>query len=171
MANEESTHPTSEEHFYDVIIVGAGPCGLAIAARLRQAHPSALFTYAEQARHHWIAKHAHQATIKHKKNGRLKKAKDGDQRLEKLTMLVLDSSSPDWMDRWHALFRRLDISHLRSPMFFHPDPSDRDALLAFTHEQGRLEESEEIPGCVGKELSKHQRKKRSQRHPKGYSWY
>lgn len=45
-------------------------------------------------------------------------------------------------------------------MFFHPDPGDRDALLAFAHERERTGELEEIVGCVGKELSKHKRKMR-----------
>lgn len=45
-------------------------------------------------------------------------------------------------------------------MFFHPDPGDRDALLAFAHERERTAELEEIVGCVGKELSKHKRKMR-----------
>lgn len=45
-------------------------------------------------------------------------------------------------------------------MFFHPDPGDRDALLAFAHERERTAELEEIAGCVGKELSKHKQKKR-----------
>lgn len=45
-------------------------------------------------------------------------------------------------------------------MFFHPDPGDRDALLAFAHENERTAELEEIAGCVGKELSKHKQKKR-----------
>jgi hypothetical protein len=45
-------------------------------------------------------------------------------------------------------------------MFFHPDPAERDSLLAFAHETERTEELEEIAGCVGKELSKHKRKVR-----------
>jgi hypothetical protein len=45
-------------------------------------------------------------------------------------------------------------------MFFHPDPAERDSLLAFAHENERTGELEEIAGCVGKELSKHKRKVR-----------
>lgn len=78
-------------------------------------------------------------------------------------MLVLDSSSDQWMAKWNALFKKFEISHLRSPMFFHTDPSDRDALLAFAHEQGRMDELQEIAGVVGEEVSKHKRKKASRK--------
>jgi hypothetical protein len=50
---------------------------------------------------------------------------------------------------------------LRSPMFFHPDPRDRDGLLEFTYKEGRESELVEISGVIGKSLSKHQRKKKS----------
>ena len=48
-------------------------------------------------------------------------------------------------------------------MFFHPDPGDRDSLLAFAHEQGRAGELVEIGGCVGREVSKHKVKKEKRR--------
>lgn len=83
-------------------------------------------------------------------------------------MLVLDSSGDRWMAKWRRLFRALEIRHLRSPMFFHPDPRDRDALRAFAHAEGRCEELVEITGCVGKEISKHARKKRTECRRCGY---
>jgi hypothetical protein len=63
------------------------------------------------------------------------------------------------MSTWHDTFDRLKISHLRSPMFFHPDPRDRDGLLGYTYGEGRENELKEITGVVGKSLSKYQRKK------------
>lgn len=70
------------------------------------------------------------------------------------------------MSKWNTLFSMLEISHLRSPMFFHPDPHDRDGLLAYAHNEGRECECLEIAGCVGKEISKHQmKKKRARRGP------
>nr|POE54473.1 hypothetical protein CFP56_41411 [Quercus suber] len=74
-------------------------------------------------------------------------------------MIVLDGSGAEWMAKWNRLFNTFQISHLRSPMFFHPDPGSRDALLAYAYETGRADELQEIAGVVGKEISKHRRKK------------
>jgi hypothetical protein len=66
------------------------------------------------------------------------------------------------MNAWDKKFESLNISHLRSPMFFHPDPRDRDGLLAFAHREGDPHDGElrVIGGVVGKGLSKWQRKKK-----------
>jgi ribulose 1,5-bisphosphate synthetase/thiazole synthase len=49
----ENAAPSPNHHFInDVLIVGAGPCGLAVAARMREATPSALFTDVEHQRYH-----------------------------------------------------------------------------------------------------------------------
>jgi len=64
------------------------------------------------------------------------------------------------MSSWNEKFEDLGITHLRSPMFFHPDPRDRDGMLEFAVREGRQAELKEISGVVGKELSKHQRKKK-----------
>lgn len=143
---------------YDVIIVGAGPCGLALAARIREKTPSALFTDEEHQRYHWINRHAGKAAIKSRKTGRVRSGHSDFEASP--SMLVLDSSGDSWMAQWNRLFDELQITHLRSPMFFHPCPHDRDGLLAYIHEQGRECECIEIAGCVGKEISKHQVKKK-----------
>lgn len=149
---------------YDAIIVGAGPCGLATAARLRERTPSAIFTDEEHHRYHWINKHAGHANIKNSKTGQIRPLAADKSRPEPTpqepSMLVLDSSGDKWMSKWNRLFSLLEISHLRSPMFFHPDPHDRDGMLAYAHSKGRDCDCIEIAGCVGKELSKHQMKKR-----------
>lgn len=75
-------------------------------------------------------------------------------------LLILDDSSPTWLGQWHRSFRTLEIAHLRSPMFFHVDPGDRDGMLAYTRENQRENELGEISGCVGKEISKHRQKKK-----------
>lgn len=77
-------------------------------------------------------------------------------------MLVLDGTGDQWMQRWNNAFRTLEIKQLRSPMFFHVDPGDRDGMLAYTQEVGREKDLWEISGCVGKEMSKHKKKKRRQ---------
>lgn len=45
-------------------------------------------------------------------------------------------------------------------MLWHVDPQHRDALLSHAHYNGREGELVEIPSCVGKEMSKHQKKKK-----------
>jgi choline dehydrogenase-like flavoprotein len=144
---------------HDVVIIGAGPCGLAVAARLREQTPSALFTEAEHNRYHWIHKHTHSASIKNSRTGNIRRG-SGPESDGSPSMLILDSSGKEWLTKWKMLFKRLEITHLRSPMFFHPDPQDRDGLLAFAHAEGREAECVEIVGCVGKEISKHQIKKK-----------
>ncbi|KAI1491557.1 FAD binding domain-containing protein [Biscogniauxia mediterranea] len=156
-------------HVHDVVIVGAGPCGLAVAARLSEHMPAANFTEDEHQRYHWIKKHRNQASVKSYKTGsETRRGSSTASSNGELDLLVLDATDNQWMTRWERLFKTFDIPHLRSPMFFHIDPAERDGLLAYAYRNGRSNELKEIRGCVGKELSKHQRKKRekSGRQPK-----
>ncbi|GAB7356863.1 hypothetical protein MBLNU459_g7733t1 [Dothideomycetes sp. NU459] len=145
---------------HDVVIVGAGPSGLAVAARLCEHTPSAIFTDEEHRRYHWIQKHTARATIKNRKTGHSNAPKASPGSCRSFTTLVLDGSGDKWMTKWDRLFKTFHISHLRSPLFFHPDPQDRDGLLAFAHEERRVHELVEIPECVGKEISKHKKKQK-----------
>lgn len=72
---------------------------------------------------------------------------------------VLVASGEGWLTKWDTMFGKLEISHLRSPLFFHPSPADNDALVAFAQREGRENELEPIHGVVGRERSKHMRKK------------
>ncbi|KAI1434492.1 FAD binding domain-containing protein [Xylaria sp. CBS 124048] len=147
----------------DVIIIGAGPSGLGVAARLRERMPAANFTDDEHQRFHWINKRrTAQAAIKTRKNGVpvMHKRRIPSGVTPDLDLLALDAFSTNWMQRWNGLFKKFDISHLRSPMFFHVDPAERDGLLSYAYSHGRDNELRELSGCVGKELSKYQRKKR-----------
>jgi len=192
-----SSHLLPEENeIRDVIIIGAGPCGLAVAARLSEETPSAVFTDEEHQRYHWIKKHSGRMNLvqaRHSKINGVRAAKwdkenkcpceeDGRERRastdsvtsvpslsassttssSSVSTLVLDGSGDKWMQRWNNAFRTLEIKQLRSPMFFHVDPGDRDGMLAYTQETGRDTDLWEIPNCVGKEMSKHKKKKRRQ---------
>lgn len=150
---------------HDVLIIGAGPCGLAVASRLCEPFPSALFTEREHQKFHLICA----STQRRSKPTRLSRHSNiGIDRLlsgscvaqNDLDIKVLDASGDEWMSAWNEKFESLKIKHLRSPMFFHPDPRDRDGLLAFAYMNGREDELKEIQGVVGKELSKHHRKKK-----------
>ncbi|EAW09646.1 FAD binding domain protein [Aspergillus clavatus NRRL 1] len=200
---------------HDVLIIGAGPCALAVAARLHEPTPSAMFTDEEHQRYHWINKHSGRMALvqaqRRKLNGvraepwRAHASKrrtsdsssasgapasisaassvpslasslspssvdmdtdmSGEKRLgarreSGVSVLVLDGTGERWMQRWETAFRTLEIAQLRSPMFFHVDPGDRDGMLAYARETGREADLWEIGGCVGKEVSKHKRKKR-----------
>ncbi|KAK6383483.1 hypothetical protein LTS17_002775 [Exophiala oligosperma] len=146
---------------YDVAIIGAGPCGLATAARLRESTPSALFTDDEHERY-W-RRFKRTETIETEKK-RQRKASSASTSSEpeppSRSMIVLDAHSNQWMSAWKERFKHLQIEHLRSPLFFHPDPRDRDGLLGYSHFHDRAEELHEIHNVVGRELSKHRTKKK-----------
>jgi hypothetical protein len=147
---------------HDVVIVGAGPCGLAVASRLSEHMPAASFTDDEHSRYTWLNKRQRKMSLKVRRTGAIKPANGSPKTNtdEPPNIVVLDASGDKWMAQWDRLFKTFGISHLRSPMFFHIDPAERDGLLSYTHMNGRGNELTEIRGCVGKELSKHQRKKR-----------
>lgn len=157
-------NPT-EAHIHDVIIVGAGPCGLAIASRLREQCPAAIFTDEEHRRFQWMHRHGNKMALKHvkNKNGRIKPAQQPDKHTKsgsKHDVIVLDADHEDWMGRWNRLFATYEIKQLRSHMLWHVDPNDRDSLLAHARDNGRESELVEMKGCVGKEMSKHAMKAR-----------
>ena len=155
---------------HDVAIIGAGPCGLAVAARLRERSPSALYTDAEHQRFHWINRQS--ARVSHRTSSvtssrSLHKQSSNPHQAPAIDVVVYDALSSKWLTGWKRAFAALEISHLRSPLFFHPDPRDRDGMLAFAYEHHRENELVAIRNVVGREISKHLQKKK--RNVKGTS--
>ncbi|KAK4176265.1 hypothetical protein QBC36DRAFT_11987 [Triangularia setosa] len=153
-------HQQTSPHIYDVIIIGAGPCGLAVAARLREKAPGAIFTDEEHRRHRFLHRYGRSMPLKQMRNGRITCC--GRQTVsdtQDLDIIALDATHHDWCGRWNKLFKCYNIEHLRSPMFWHVSPADRDALLGYAYSQSRESELLEIHHCVGKEVSKHMRKR------------
>ncbi|KAI5481763.1 FAD binding domain protein [Pseudohyphozyma bogoriensis] len=169
------TSSIASSNFFSVVCVGGGPHGLALAARLAEDRPAALYTDLEHARLSWLRK---QEAGK-KAEGRRRSVKghwaarklveptsvvtglasDGVEGESGTTIKVFDNVSDGWMGKWKRFFKRLEISHLRSPMFFQPSPADEDALVAYARRMGKEDELVPIAGVVGKEKSKHARKK------------
>lgn len=157
------THSLPPTSFHSLLIIGAGPHALAVASRLAEDRPSALYSDLEHARLSWLRRDAEG------KKAKRTNVKGGDaaRKLVPIVTLpkarndvkVLDSSSSSWLGRWDGFFKGLGITHLRSPMFFHPSPAEVDALVAYAHREGREEELVAIDGVVGREKSKHARKK------------
>lgn len=154
---------------YDVAIIGAGPCGLATAARLRESTPSALFTDDEHERY-WRRFKRTETIETEKKRQRKASSASTSSKPEppSRSMIVLDAHSNQWMSAWKERFKHLQIEHLRSPLFFHPDPRDRDGLLGYSHFHDRAEELHEIHNVVGRELSKHRTKKKRDKYEDCY---
>ncbi|KAJ8297192.1 hypothetical protein OF846_000425 [Rhodotorula toruloides] len=157
------------EHFSPLIVIGAGPHALALAARLNEPRPAALYTDLEHARLSWLQREAttsarRRQTVKgHWQARKLVEPASRTLAPAAQAIQVLDSSGDTWMRRWDLYFDGLKIKHLRSPMLFHPSPADVDALVAYASRTSREDELKPIKGVVGREFSKYQRKKRPTR--------
>ena len=95
---------SSDDNYWQLAIVGAGPCGLAVLARLVQDLKSCCSCPTEAA----LARDVLERTI------------------------VIDPSG-EWLVGWRSKLGSQGVDHLRSPTFVHPHPSRAidDALLAF----------------------------------------
>lgn len=151
------------DNFYEVIIVGGGTCGLAVAARLCEDTPGSIYTDDEHQRFHWLKQRGSKVATISKSMKKLSKYTSPVKLLAE-HILVLDAVSDTFLGQWDNQFRSCQIPVLRSPMFFHPDPATIDAMIAYAHIQKREKELMEIPNVVGREYSKHQHKRTKKKH-------
>ena len=184
----ENVASVPEHAFFDLIVIGSGPAALSAVTRVLETRPAALYTEDERHHLHWI-KHSSRAapTIRATRSGpRLVGKHNSCEHEQRISILIIDRFGAGWLGLWHRLFAAYEISHLRSPMFFHPDPADLGGLLEWTTSVGRytighpsviyernkrteaLPELIEIPGVVGKEVSKHKHKMK-RRHSLGHA--
>lgn len=193
--------------FFDLVVIGSGPAALTLVTRILESRPAAIYTEDEHHHLHWLHRQqsglAMAPLLKTTPSGRgnerviagTKEQGQHGTRLAPVSILVLDKLGDGWLGMWNRLFRAYEILHLRSPMFFHPEPSDLGSLLEYAVKnnraqvghpslmyqkpkprRGRRAEMEaeaaanlpdllEIPGVVGKEVSKHKKKQlRSRRY-------
>lgn len=107
----------AQQDIFDVVIVGAGPAGLASLSAIQTPFSYDRFTRAQAER---------------------VERSSGFKNYAKLNVCVVDTES--WLGSWKRNFRNLDIQWLRSPVSAHPDCYDSTSLLGFAFEKERKNE-------------------------------
>lgn len=160
---EDSVPDILSDNFFEVIVVGGGTCGLAVAARLCEDTPGSIYTDDEHQRFHWLRKRGNKVSTL-TKSMKKHSSYTAPLKLRGENILVLDAVADTFLGQWDNQFRSCQIPVLRSPMFFHPDPQTVDAMISYAHLHRREKELMEIPNVVGREYSKHQHKREMRKH-------
>ena len=194
----------SDRAYFDLVVIGSGPAALTFVTRWLEERPAALYLEDERQHLHWLKRQTHAAPVLEtrkptKSSDRIIKTNQKNEwhmRKSSLRVLIVDKLGDGWLGQWHRNFGSYEIPFLRSPMFFHPDPSDLDGLLEYAVQTeraktgpytyvcdmltGRQSQSKsrnrsakkgalqrpdllEVPGVVGREVSKHKWKQSKHR--------
>lgn len=165
---DATIYTVAPSDFHKVVIIGGGPNALALASRLREPLPASLYTDLEHARLSFLKRNKLVRKVKGLKRTVVPPQESARENFSPSSpssestggIKIYDSTSSKWMGKWNGYFNGLGISHLRSPMFFHPSPRDVDGLVTYAHSVGREAELKSIDGVVGKEGSKNSRRKK-----------
>ncbi|KAJ3068862.1 hypothetical protein HDU99_003082, partial [Rhizoclosmatium hyalinum] len=126
----------------DLVVIGAGPHSLSLLCRLLEQSPFETLTDSDHQRYHHI-----RTKSKNKLVRDCCDTIDVDSLKPRIKVIDANVSSGGWMCQWNKSFEALHIAHLRSPMFFHPDPFHPDALRTFAKAECRECELLDITAC------------------------
>lgn len=97
--HSKSSFPVIQpEDFHDVVVIGAGPNGLALVSRLCEVNPPSIYTDLEHARLSWLGGHQHA-----KVSGRQRKLvgrKSSSGAGKNPNVAVFDAAGDEWMNTW-----------------------------------------------------------------------
>ncbi|KAJ3091679.1 hypothetical protein HDU96_002960, partial [Phlyctochytrium bullatum] len=138
----------------DLLVIGAGPHSLSLLAHLLERSPYAVLNDAEHHRHHHRRTGRTPPTPSTQASSPLRRCCSVlDPEILRQRVMVVDAQG-GWMGRWNKAFEACEIKHLRSPLFFHPDPFHPEALRAFAQSEGRESELLDITHVMDSNCSK-----------------
>lgn len=130
----------SIEDALDLVVVGAGPHALSLICHILESSPFDILSDSDHSRLHHLNKNANNHPL-------YSCCPSLDINACRKRIQVIDGEGT-WMQKWNNSFHAYEIKHLRSPIFFHPDPFDPNALRSFAETENRLCELHDITHIV-----------------------
>lgn len=139
------------ENVQELVIVGGGPHALALLCRIFEKAPFPILSDQEHQR----IFHQYQNSIR--AHPLLFKCGDHLNSAGTKTKIKVIDDFGGWLAKWNQCFETFNISHLRSPMFFHPDSFDSESLRAFVELEQRKNELLDITHIINSGTKKNSR--------------